>query len=108
MTQRYKPSYNFGVEMSNNGAYVLLTDAEADKAAAVEKAVEKATTEMRAELVALLELDARSYEHSRSAAAWMCRLHVDDSWPPAARLVELKAWERLWSGTRYHYRPIEP
>ena len=72
------------------------------------EAVEKATAELRAELVAILESDVQRFTFVTSREGWIGPCAAGEEIPPAVRLVELGHWEHLWSGTRYYYRPIEP
>lgn len=66
------------------------------------------TAELRAELVTLLKRDACKAAFYQSDGGWITLATVGKDWPEADRLAELGEWERMWSGTRYHYRPIEP
>lgn len=114
--QRYSPAIDrraIGLIASltedSEGELVYLDDAERDKAKAVAAAVakeQKKTAELRDELVSMLERDAADYPHATSQDGWLSPITTTAKWPAADRLVELGAWERLWSGTRFHYRPI--
>lgn len=104
MIQRYSRGK---MAKDDEGSFVLVADAEADKAKAVAEAVAKETADLRAELADALMVAFRSAAYYRDG-----KLGCDEDDPAmqtARRLETLGRLERSVSGTSGFavYRPIE-
>ncbi len=105
MLKRYREDYVNGVIPSDDGEYVLFTDACTAAARAVEEAIEKATAELRAELVRTLA-DAIRCRDMRSGD-WRLLQDIGGHRERAERLVELGEWEVMEEHGQRLYRPVE-
>lgn len=104
--QRYHVNPAGGVYRFNDGAYMLFTDHERDKAEAV-AAVAKKTAELREELVAVLV--ERACLQSAKRHGWYSVTSNTLLAGYAERLVSLGVWERGPVDHEHYrgYRPIQ-